>query len=118
MDGKVYAGTCNGVWTRQNLPAIPGVGVGGFTAAAHQLQVYPNPSAGDFSAVLNSPKAAAAVLSIHDMMGRTVWRRPETLRAGRNEMQISATAAHLPAGIYLVQVRADNQIATQRVVVQ
>ena len=118
MNGKLYAATCNGIWSLQNLPPTPVVGVNGMQLPGSSLQVYPNPSSGDFRAVLTAAKAGEGVLSLRNIMGHTVLQRSLPLHAGQNELQVSAAGMKLPAGVYLLQVATEYGVATQRIVLR
>ncbi len=119
MNGKVYAGTCGGVWSLKNLPAPPPiVGVAGAGSNGTAIGVYPNPASGDFKVVLRSELGAEAVLSLRDMLGNTLLQLPVQLQAGRNELSVPAAGLHLASGIYLVQVASGDGIAAARIMIR
>jgi cyanophycinase-like exopeptidase len=79
-------------------------------AALHGLSLFPNPSAGAFTVVLQQ-YARQAHLSVHTMAGQRV--HSEHLGAG----QRFSPHLHLPPGVYAVTVRANGTPYTARLVV-
>lgn len=75
----------------------------------------PNPNQGKFWLQINDLKSSKAEVTITDMLGRTIMY--QELKAASNqinqELSIPATK-----GMYLLQVKAGNQISTRKIVVE
>ncbi len=114
-NGKLFAGTCSGVYSipYKLLPGDNSVSTGRMDAMT--LQVMPNPSRGDFSIRLQSTQASAATLNLRDMMGRLIYSKPVMLQAGANEIGVRVQAA-LSAGVYVVQLVSNNSAKSAVVV--
>ncbi|MBS1616151.1 MAG: T9SS type A sorting domain-containing protein [Bacteroidetes bacterium] len=102
--GKVFAGTCSGVYSipYKLLPVDNGVG-NNLGRGKLVIQVVPNPNKGDFSIRLQCSVAAPAVLSLRDMTGRLVYQKSLLLRVGANEIHIQEQSNIAP-GVYVVQL--------------
>jgi hypothetical protein len=77
------------------------------------LSLYPNPTTGAVTLVVEARKPGPVAIDITDVMGRTVQTHnayAET--AGKNEIAISL--ADRQAGTYLVKVHHDNKIAVKK----
>ncbi|GAB4410785.1 MAG: hypothetical protein OHK0039_15420 [Bacteroidia bacterium] len=73
-------------------------------------EVYPNPCQDRISASLHLDKATEVSLSVHDLMGRELFRQGgQTLAPGAHRCELRTTA--LVPGVYLLQVQAGE---TQR----
>ena len=77
-------------------------------AKAADLVVFPNPAADRATVQYALPEAAAVTVSVYDLLGREVVRRDEgQLDAGEYEAALDVMA--LPAGLYVVRVRAGDR---------
>lgn len=82
-------------------------------AKAEKLALQPNPSSGEVT--INLPAhAGASRLQVMDAQGRPVWQQNLT---GENR-QVLLSLAHLPNGVYMVQVQYQDGLAIGRVVLQ
>lgn len=71
------------------------------------LNVYPNPSSGQFTTGFVSQKTASATLTVTDITGRTVYREEQlTVRNGLNRYNL--TLSHLPGGVYFLTLVIEN----------
>ena len=59
---------------------------------------------------------AAAILTVHDALGREVWRHaaPTTVAGPAT---VTLETARLAAGVYVLRLEADRDVAVRRVVV-
>jgi photosystem II stability/assembly factor-like uncharacterized protein len=117
---KLYAGTCDGVWARKNLPTPPPdttLGVRSLNSLG-TLQVYPNPAGGDFKASFQTAEAGTATLSLADLAGRIVFVKTTAVQAGRNEITIPAGSLQLAGGIYFFKVQTQTRQGIQRILIQ
>ncbi|WP_201981789.1 T9SS type A sorting domain-containing protein [Hymenobacter rubidus] len=87
-------------------------------ALQSELGVYPNPSAsGIFTVDLGSSLKAGAQLTVTDALGRQVKSQvlnATTVGAKKFNLDLSGEKT----GIYTLQIRTDNGIATQKVVIE
>jgi|GEM_PF-2457508 len=110
--GDVYAATPRGVY-RSDAPLV----VSGDAAAAplaFRLEgVYPNPARGAASVAFALPEAATARVTVYDLLGRTVLVAADgPLPTGAHAVPLAASG--LPAGTYVVEVRAGDARAVAR----
>lgn len=90
-------------------PAVPSVMGSGLLPAG--VQIYPNPSAGQFTVATGATPAAE--LQIVDIYGRIVYRQAQPQSREQVELQ------GLPTGLYFVQLRyPSGEVATEKVLLQ
>ena len=78
--------------------------------------VYPNPTSGAATVAYALPQTADVELAAYDVLGRRVAVLASgSVEAGTHEASFDASA--LPAGLYVVRLRAGDQVLTQRVTV-
>jgi len=78
---------------------------------AAQIQLWPNPSNGDFSIALPEGLVAPAQLRFFDALGRVIW-------TGEGYDQIQINQQGIEAGIYFLEVEIDGIRANKRISVQ
>jgi hypothetical protein len=77
------------------------------------IQLYPNPvSGGSLNVHFATEPEGAATLRIFDTGGKLVYRG--TLTQQHNQ----SSYGRLPAGMYFVEIRSDNEVWRERLVVQ
>jgi len=81
-----------------------------------QFNIIPNPNNGNFRVELETNSNSNALVSIIDLTGKLVSQSNHQMVTGQNELNISN--AHLKPGIYLVQIRLNNEIYRSKLVVQ
>ncbi|MBJ6110303.1 T9SS type A sorting domain-containing protein [Hymenobacter sp. BT523] len=84
------------------------------TVQASTVQLYPNPTKGNFNLHLASTSARTATVVLRDATGRVVLTQTQPLTGA--DLTIDATA--LKAGLYMVQVTTPEATQVSRVVVQ
>ncbi len=114
-NGKIFAGTCSGVYSIPYKLVPPDNGVANEGGRSLAMQVLPNPSEGDFRIQMRSPAAGAVMLSMYDPMGRLVLRRPVVLLTGVNEIPVRG--AFVP-GVYVVQLAGEGISGAVQVVLR
>ena len=82
-----------------------------------QVELWPNPTHGDFSVRVNTLKTSDANLQIADMRGVIVYSQRVQLKDGTNNLQVPVHQQALTPGIYTVQLNGDGLRAIARVVV-
>ncbi len=78
-------------------------------------QNYPNPFAKQTEISINSPKNTTAELDVYDVIGNQISSSLHNLNRGENA--IIYKAENLVQGIYIYQVKVDNQVITRRMIV-
>ena len=84
------------------------------TVQQSSVQVYPNPTRGQFALRLPASKARTAVVTLRDATGRVVLNQTSTLTG----QDVSVDASQLPAGLYMVQIVTPEATQMSRVVVE
>ncbi|MCB0844690.1 MAG: T9SS type A sorting domain-containing protein [Bacteroidetes bacterium] len=83
----------------------------GVQAAAPELSLFPNPSAGKVVLQWEIVNDEPVVLTIYDQLGRMLMQqRP---MAGDRELKVDLSSAEFPAGLYYVQLAASSGRVTQ-----
>ncbi|UTW68059.1 T9SS type A sorting domain-containing protein [bacterium SCSIO 12643] len=83
---------------------------------ARDLSVYPNPNDGTFRVKVHVQKADVGELTIVDMAGRKVLRQKINLAKNANEIEISDSG--IPNGAYIIQIRLNNQLLREKLIVR
>ncbi|MEM1215195.1 MAG: alpha-amylase family glycosyl hydrolase [Bacteroidota bacterium] len=83
---------------------------------AFELKLFPNPATGPVRVSFQIPTAAEVQLTVTDLYGRPVSQWAAGRLAGSTQHDLSVEG--LPAGMYLVQLRAGDQLQIQRLLVQ
>jgi bacillolysin len=79
-----------------------------------QLLIYPNPFADNLMIEVQQDKRQEVWLRIQDLLGRQLKQEKWTLGPGTTRQQISLE--DLPAGTYVLQLRAGNKVSARKVV--
>ena len=95
------------------LSELPVVGVNNVAPYLNaSIRISPNPARSDFNIALQSADLKMLEVLVYDQTGRLMQRLLPS-----NGQQVSVSADY-PKGVYVVQVRTDKGIATQKVVVE
>jgi hypothetical protein len=81
--------------------------------ASSDLRLFPNPTKGQVTLVLDKEVPAATPLRIFNLMGEEVFRTQ--LRQGERTRVLQMDA--YPSGVYMVEVRVDGEVMSKRLVV-
>ena len=79
------------------------------------LDVYPNPSNGQFALELKANIKAPAQISILNVEGKVVFAKSLN---HQNQSNLSLDLKHLAKGVYLIKVQSDGNTIVKRVLVQ
>ena len=91
--------------------AVPNI-----TAGTLSASVYPNPASGNASVSFTLTKTEQVAISVTDLSGRIIAaQEPGKMTAGIHSL--SLRTAHLPDGLYLVQVQAGDKRQTLKLTV-
>lgn len=84
-------------------------------AGVTQVSSYPNPFTNEAQLSFYSPVASTATITVADLSGKTVATviSNEAIAAGNNQVTIQRN--NLAAGIYVVSIVSNNQVATQKI---
>ncbi len=80
--------------------------------------IYPNPSPGRTTLVLDSKHSQSVRLEIYNVKGQQVASQNRTLSPGSNELVWEGNDAQgkrLPAGIYLIRISSTDSVLTARI---
>jgi hypothetical protein len=78
-------------------------------------QNYPNPFSKQTEITINSPKNTTAELVVYDVIGNRISTSIHNVKRGENA--ITYHADNLVQGIYIYQVKIENQLITKRMIV-
>lgn len=93
-----------------------GVGVEEYSAEQQAIQIFPNPSNGEFSIQLSQQILQSGNLEIVDITGKKVYQ--QLLANSQMSEMINLNFLKLNSGVYFVIFRSKNQIARGRIVIQ
>ena len=80
------------------------------------LRVFPNPNRGQFTVVLEGPPAEKLELALLNVIGQRLLSLQDDFHTGF--WQHTLDASNLPAGVYVLEVRAGTRRAYRKVVVE
>ncbi|HNE29089.1 MAG TPA: T9SS type A sorting domain-containing protein, partial [Saprospiraceae bacterium] len=78
--------------------------------AFESARMFPNPASDEATLAFTSRESGAYELRLTDVSGQTVLRQQQEASAGPNAVRVPLT--DLKPGIYLVQLRSENQVQT------
>jgi hypothetical protein len=112
----------NGIGVFQDVTPTPGASNQPLTktyqllSESIKLVLFPNPSAGIFSIIIENAKAFKFNLALTDLLGNTVWKSESHNAQYFNE---NVDLNHISKGIYFLAVRLeDGSVKVKRVVLQ
>ncbi len=80
------------------------------------MKLYPNPTSGELYIELSLDQAIELEIQLIDMLGRSQLSQQNQLAAGDQKLQLNLN--NLSRGVYFLNLKADNQIISQKVVVE
>ena len=81
------------------------------------LEVYPNPTAGDFTAVFSLEQEGMYELTLNDVVGKALLTVKGTAHPG--VLTVPVRNAGMPAGMYLLRIRKPGgDVACQRIIIE
>jgi hypothetical protein len=86
-----------------------------FNKIADIVNAYPNPFADQFVISMQSAVDSEAVITLHDVTGKTVYTSHEKLLKGSNEVQVKL-ADQYPAGLYILTATTKDLNYSTRVI--
>ncbi|HUH74492.1 MAG TPA: T9SS type A sorting domain-containing protein [Chitinophagales bacterium] len=89
--------------------------IGGNQTLQGSLDIYPNPSNGQFALELNANIKAPIQINILNVEGKTVFAKSLN---HQNQSNLSLDLQHLAKGVYLVKAQIENDVLSKKVVIQ
>lgn len=83
---------------------------------ANSLQIYPNPSNGEFTVQINSLTNGIYQLSVVDLVGKKLYQQELNCSMGNNAQKLNLQ--HLDKGIYLVHIEKGEGTVTKKLFIQ
>jgi hypothetical protein len=77
------------------------------------LNLYPNPNNGTFTIKVDKVIDGEVEMAVYNMLGKRVWQNNS-----RNLIRETVDLSILESGIYLMDIRSENKIATKRFIIQ
>ncbi|KAA9325004.1 SBBP repeat-containing protein [Adhaeribacter soli] len=113
----IYSFSHAGGSTANRFVLHVGARISGVAEAAKGMEVklYPNPSNGKFQLQLSGLKAASADMIITDLAGKVVMQKQ--VKAS-NDSILENIELKAAKGIYLLQIKADQQVITWKMVIE
>ncbi|MDP2386356.1 MAG: endonuclease [Bacteroidota bacterium] len=102
--------------TSVTIPCGSFVGVKENKASQLDFSVFPNPSAGTFSVLLNADLAGEYTVNVVDVTGRIIETQAVKAKLGNN--YISFANKVLPAGAYAVEISSASSKTVKKLIVQ
>jgi len=108
---KIRAGSYGrGLWQSDLYSAAMGIAE---KTSDNKVLIYPNPTDGNLNVEINSSKAINLLISIYNLIGQQVFSlQQNNVQGGIVKLDLSG---HVN-GVYLVQVKNDQDIITQKVI--
>ncbi|NIM19538.1 MAG: T9SS type A sorting domain-containing protein [Candidatus Latescibacteria bacterium] len=82
--------------------------------------VFPNPSRGGFTLLVESPNTEAALMHVYDAAGRLVYQNHRILHSGTNALAFDGRdglGRALPSGVYFIRLDTSNNSSHRKVVI-
>ena len=95
---------CQGLWVGISNEVVSG------------MKMYPNPASESVNVTFSSEESANAVISVMNLMGQTVYTKNVAVNEGYN--MVTLPVNQLRAGVYMVSLRTDKGISTQKLIVK
>ena len=106
----------NSVSSTRHILFDPCTGIPEATSGVFGFTLAPNPSPGNFTLTVNGVKNQGMTITIFDAQSRTIYsdKLTDTEKTYQHQFDFSAYAK----GIYFVKVQADQQVKTEKLVIQ
>ena len=80
------------------------------------MRMYPNPATESVNVLFTAENTENGVLSVMNLMGQTVYTMNIDVNEGTN--MVTVPVNQLPAGIYMVNIKTNRGISTQKLIVK
>jgi hypothetical protein len=86
------------------------------TVNTPSIEVYPNPTAGQFNLIINNLPNNAYTISLYNILGQKLMYKQVDVNSSKYTILLDASM--FPADVYFIRVVSDNQQWTQRIIKQ
>jgi hypothetical protein len=81
-----------------------------------EFSISPNPAASNATVYINSLVNTTGTLRLSNINGQVILDEAHKIRKGANTIDLSA-AGRMPGGIYIVQLRVNDEVFTQKLII-
>jgi hypothetical protein len=92
------------------------LGTGGVDSEELQIEVFPVPNNGDFTAAITSSVPETFTIAIYNAIGQRIYELKDIPVQGRTEREIDLRP--IPEGLYMVVFENKQKTITKRILVQ
>jgi hypothetical protein len=82
------------------------------------VTVYPNPVVDELKISFRSSQRSSVVVSLFNNIGKPVFKEQSEIEPGNTIISIDIRSKSLDPGVYFVQLFADNQTITRKLIVK
>ena len=86
--------------------------------AIENLAVYPNPVVDELKITFRSSQRSMAMVSLFNNIGKQVYKQETDIQPGNNIISINIRSKSIEPGVYFIQLFAENQTITRKVIVK
>ncbi|MFM7023077.1 MAG: T9SS type A sorting domain-containing protein [Flavobacteriales bacterium] len=79
-----------------------------------ELQLYPNPSTGNFTIAVHSGFQLMANITVCSVLGEVVYNQDQTLSG---QQQIPVSLNNVATGVYVVKIQSGEEVVTKRILI-
>lgn len=105
--------TTTAVKINVTAPSTTVTGIAAVEAGNEAFTIYPNPNTGEFNLMTGTVNAGKLKVTVYTSVGTTVYNKD----IQSNDDQIKLNLTGLPAGVYFIQVHADDKIYTKKFII-
>lgn len=101
-----------------DIKVVEGGSTGIFESKEQSLnvEIYPNPSSGEFRISIESKSSSVAEIEVIDLTGRSLINRNIEVNAGENIIELSAS--ELKKGMYIIRTEINNEINVSNLIIK
>jgi hypothetical protein len=82
------------------------------------ISVYPNPVADVLKISFKSSRSSKAMISLFNNIGKQVYSQESNVEPGNNLFTIDVRSKSIESGIYFVQIIAEKEVLTKKVIIK
>ena len=118
----LFSSARNNLWATDNLNKVLYSCTSGISREEQNnvnVDLFPNPSSGNFSLIINLDKAQSFQYEIMDIAGKQVYiSQPTTIANGANTFNLQCNSLNIyKAGIYIIKISCGANVLTRKLVV-
>lgn len=92
--------------------------IGSIDGIIDNIAVYPNPVVDELKISFKSSQSGHAGVALFNNIGKLVYKQESEIVPGNNIITIDIRSKSIEPGIYFVQIEADNQNFTRKLIVK